>query len=118
MTAPYVLPKNLGTSVIGSSETTIFTSQFVSYLDSIQIVNTFQSPILVQLLLKKAIGAELKTFIFRNWFVVDALSFKEILNEITFAIEPTDVLVALGKKENYTFDCIISYRELTELPIV
>lgn len=115
MTSPFVLFKNKATRVNGKSETIIFSNTLTSIIDSIFIVNTFTSPILVKIILNKIDGVSTNSFIFRQWFVVDALDYKEILSGSTFTIEPTDTLTAISKVDTNTFNAFVSYRALTEL---
>ena len=115
MTSPFVLFKNKATSVDGNTETIIFSSKSTSIVDSLCIVNTYTKPILVKIMLNKADGGVISNFVFRQWFVVDASDYKEMLIDSNIIVEPTDTLTALSKKPVDIFNAIVSYRALTEL---
>lgn len=115
MTSPFVLFKNKVTSVSGNVETIIFSNSNTSIIDSIFIVNIFTKPILVKLILNKADGDSINSFIFRQWFVVDSLDYKEIIAGSTLIVEPTDTITAISKVDTNNFNTFVSYRALTEL---
>ena len=117
------------TANVASTPTLVFGSNNTCEIVSIIIVNRTSNPLLVDLTILREIEETPITFYLANKIPIAALGKQEILNlcvnsqgltytETILYLQNGDTMHANSNFINNKFDCLISYREFSELPIV
>lgn len=107
----------------------VFGSNNTCEIVSIIIVNRTSNPLLVDLTILREIDETPVTFYLANKIPIAGFGKQEILNlclnsqginytDTILYVQSGDTMFANSNFINNTFDCLISYREFTELPIV
>jgi len=121
-----VNPLLASTAKISSTPTLVFGALHTCEIDSIILVNRTKNPLSVDITILREIDSVPITFYIANKVPMVAFGKQEILNlcinsqgneytETILYVQNGDTIFASSDFVNNLFDCLISYREFTEL---
>ncbi len=115
LSAPFVNYRSTPTANINSTPAIIFGSELGCAISSIRVCNTGRNDILVTVTLL----AE-RNLVADNYYLIKGQSVQpgtsvELILGSPINMEPGDILYGSADYSGDSFDCIVSYREFTEL---
>lgn len=109
---PWVNFKLYTTAQVGSTPTLVFGSQQACIIDEVQITNTIQEKILVDITILREDGIN---YFFLKQQPINVYGIVNVLKGSVLYLEPGDLLYANSDFSGNLFDCLVSYRQLNEL---
>lgn len=110
---PFVTFKSRPTHKVNSDNNLIFGTQFTSIVDSILIINTSKTNILVEITMLKEFEGNPVTVTIEKSINIPKDSKAEILTGMVIYAEVGDTIFAKSNYSSNTFDSLVSYREMS-----
>lgn len=117
VSAPFVVPKRTPTKQIDSTPLLVYGSDNRSFVDGIWVCNTNNKEIFVSFHTLDERNLVADNYQLLNNQLLSPYESKELLKGAVIFMEPGDLMYGYTSYSGDTFDCHVSYRDLTEVVI-
>ena len=114
---PFAVQKRTPTKQVDSTPLIVYGSDNGSFIDGILVCNTNNKEIFVSFHTLDERNLVADTHMVSNNQVLSPYETKELLKGATLFMEPGDLMYGYSSFSGDTFDCHISYRDLTEVVV-